>query len=102
MGEHYICDLSGCDPALLFDSQRARALLIDSVKPPDCIARHSSIARVIAVGSRDDDSVHNVGPIVQRRGMEKNGVRPSKKQIRVDIRRKHTHLVRDKTEWVPQ
>lgn len=32
LGEHYICDLSGCDPALLFDSQRARALFTQAVR----------------------------------------------------------------------
>lgn len=32
LGEHYICDLSGCDPALLFDSKRAKALFTQAVR----------------------------------------------------------------------
>lgn len=32
LGEHYICDLSGCDTALLFDPKRAMALFTQAVR----------------------------------------------------------------------
>jgi S-adenosylmethionine/arginine decarboxylase-like enzyme len=32
LGEHYICDLSDCDPALLLDSERARNLFTQAVR----------------------------------------------------------------------
>jgi S-adenosylmethionine decarboxylase len=32
LGEHYICDLSGCDPELLFDAKRAMALFTQAVR----------------------------------------------------------------------
>lgn len=32
LGEHFICDLSNCNPALLFNSERARSLFTDAVR----------------------------------------------------------------------
>jgi S-adenosylmethionine decarboxylase len=32
LGEHYICDLSGCNPALLFNAKQAMALFTQAVK----------------------------------------------------------------------
>ncbi len=32
LGEHYICDLSGCDRELLFNSERARALFTQAIR----------------------------------------------------------------------
>jgi S-adenosylmethionine decarboxylase len=32
LGEHFICELSDCEPALLFDGERARTLFTNAVK----------------------------------------------------------------------